>query len=40
MADVLSGNSPMLGLLRTLGLPTHARRELDCQTVTIDLRDP
>jgi GNAT superfamily N-acetyltransferase len=38
VADVLSANSPMLGLLRVLGLPTRTVRDSDSTTVTVDLR--
>jgi GNAT superfamily N-acetyltransferase len=37
VADVLSVNSPMLALLRKLGLPTRTVRDQDCHTVTVDL---
>ena len=37
VADVLSANSPMLGLLRVLGLPTRAVRDAESTTVTVDL---
>ena len=42
VADVLSANSPMLGLLRAMGLPTRVVRDTDTQTVTVDLtqQDP
>lgn len=38
VADVLSANSPMLGLLRALGMPTRTARDADSTTVTVDLR--
>jgi GNAT superfamily N-acetyltransferase len=37
VADVLSANSPMLGLLRVLGLPTRTVRDGEATTVTVDL---
>jgi GNAT superfamily N-acetyltransferase len=36
-ADVLAGNSAMLGLLRTLGLPRRSEADGDTVTVLIDL---
>jgi ribosomal protein S18 acetylase RimI-like enzyme len=36
-ADVLAGNTAMLGLLRTLGLPRRAESDGDTVTVHIDL---
>ncbi|MCW2720083.1 MAG: family N-acetyltransferase [Pseudonocardia sp.] len=38
VADVLSANSPMLGLLRVLGLPTRTVLDAESCTVTVDLR--
>jgi GNAT superfamily N-acetyltransferase len=38
VADVLSANSSMLGLLRVLGPPTRTARDADSTTVTVDLR--
>lgn len=37
VADVLSTNSPMLGLLRALGLPSRTASDVGTQTVTVDL---
>lgn len=36
-ADVLSANSPMLGLLRALGLPSRSVREGETLTIMVDL---
>jgi GNAT superfamily N-acetyltransferase len=36
-ADVLSANSPMLALLRALGLPSRTVREQETLTVSVDL---
>ncbi|WP_214370548.1 GNAT family N-acetyltransferase [Pseudonocardia sp. H11422] len=37
VADVLSRNAPMLGLLRAIGLPARAEGGGDTRTVTLDL---
>jgi GNAT superfamily N-acetyltransferase len=39
VADVLTGNSPMLRLLRATGLPTRTRSDGSTVTVTVDLRE-
>jgi GNAT superfamily N-acetyltransferase len=36
-ADVLTDNSPMLGLLRSLGLPSRTVRDAGTATMTVDL---